>query len=176
MTSEITMLSSIKRKYLPRLFQALTPTKRVGCWAWLSSWFGYLCFQPCLYPIKTIHFIRLYTPPHGGVVGGSYPPYKVRGASPRLGGLRPTRPPTSVSGWSPQRKKFFVNVYYNLTVNLDCSSLIHISDGRDYVSVICPRRKPYFVWGHLYYIYVLYWMYQRERIWESEEEVTTYVL
>jgi len=51
----------------------------VRCGAWLSSCFIGLCFQPCLYPMKTVHTRILYTPPCGGVVGGDYPPCGVHG-------------------------------------------------------------------------------------------------
>jgi hypothetical protein len=39
-------------------------------------------------------------------------------------------------------ENFLVNVYCNFIVNLECSSLSHRYDGRDYVRDFFPRRKP----------------------------------
>jgi hypothetical protein len=38
----------------------------VGCGAWLSSCFIGICFQPCLYPMQTVHPRILYTPAREG--------------------------------------------------------------------------------------------------------------
>jgi hypothetical protein len=79
-----------------------------------------LCFQPCLYPMKTLHPRRMYTPPRGGVQGGGgLPPLRGPGASgPPAGGL-------GESGGSrekPPKEKFcLVNVYCNFIVNMDRS-------------------------------------------------------
>jgi hypothetical protein len=42
-------------------------------------------FSPCLYPMKTLHPGRMYTPPHGGVQGGLPPLW----GPPMAGGSRP---------------------------------------------------------------------------------------
>jgi len=73
----------------------------VGYATWLYSWFKDLLFQPCLYPMKTVHPGRLYTPPRRGVAGGHRPP---------LGGSRGQRP--------PRRKNGLVKLYCNFIVNL----------------------------------------------------------
>jgi hypothetical protein len=48
-------------------------------------------FQPCLYPMKTLHPRSMYTLPHGGVQGG-VPPLR-GGAIPPAGGFGGKRPP-----------------------------------------------------------------------------------
>jgi hypothetical protein len=48
-------------------------------------------------------------------------------------------------GSVPRKKNYLVNVYCNFIANSDRSSLSHISDGRDYVRVLGPKRKPSFM-------------------------------
>jgi hypothetical protein len=69
------------------------------------------CFQPCLYPMKTLHPRSMYTLPRGGVQRGVTP-------SAGSGGKRA---PSGVRGRSPRRKNCLVNVYCNFIVNLDRS-------------------------------------------------------
>jgi hypothetical protein len=77
-------------------------------------------FQPCLYPMKYLHPISMYTLPRGGVQRGGTPSTGSGGLSPRLGGLRASEG-SVVRGRSPRRKNFLVNVYCNFIVNLDRS-------------------------------------------------------
>jgi hypothetical protein len=72
-----------------------------------------LCFQSCLYPMKTVH-PEYCTPLHTGGAGGVSPPAGSRGLIPPVGG-------SGGSGASPRRKNFLVNVYCNFIVNLDHS-------------------------------------------------------
>jgi hypothetical protein len=46
-----------------------------------------LCFQPCLYPMKYLHPISMYTLPREECRGGVPPLRGPGGPSPRLGGL-----------------------------------------------------------------------------------------
>ena len=55
------------------LLRLVSKWEIVGCGAWLSSWFRGPCFQPCLYPMKTLHPISMYTLPRGGVQSGGTP-------------------------------------------------------------------------------------------------------
>jgi hypothetical protein len=41
-----------------------------------------LYFQPCLYPMKTLHPRSMYTLPHGGVQRGGTPSVRGSGAKP----------------------------------------------------------------------------------------------
>jgi hypothetical protein len=66
------------------------------------------CFQPCLYPMKTLHPRSMYTLPRGGVQRGVTP------SAGSEGGIPPR-------GQSPRRKNCLVNVYCNFIVNLDRS-------------------------------------------------------
>ena len=52
-------------------------------------------FQPCLYPMKSLHPGRLYTPPHKGVQGGISPPTGSGGK----------RAPNGGSGVKPSKEK-----------------------------------------------------------------------
>jgi hypothetical protein len=70
--------------------------------------------------MNTVHPRIMYTPPHGGVAEGGFPPLRGPGGlSPRLGGLRGKS--MGVQGRSPRRKNFLVNVYCNFIVNMDHS-------------------------------------------------------
>jgi hypothetical protein len=60
------------------------------------------CFYLCLYPMKTLHPISMYTRPREGVQ---------RGVTPSAG----------FGGSVPQRKNCLVKEYCNFIVNLDCS-------------------------------------------------------
>jgi hypothetical protein len=76
-------------------------------------------FQPCLYPMKTLHPISKYTLPRGGVQRGGTPSARSEGPIPPVGGFRGKRAPGE--GRSPQRKNCLVKVYCNFIVNLDRS-------------------------------------------------------
>ena len=71
-------------------------------------------FQPCLYPMKYLHPISMYTLPRGGVHRGGTPSVRSVGS----GG---SGPPTGVRGRSPRSKNCLVKVYCNFIVNLDRS-------------------------------------------------------
>jgi hypothetical protein len=60
--------------------------------------------------MKTLHPGRMYTPPHGGVCRGGFPPWGLGEKGPDGG-----------SGVKPPKEKFLVNVYCNFIVNLDRS-------------------------------------------------------
>jgi hypothetical protein len=47
----------------------------------------FFCFHPCLYPMKYLHPISMYTLPHGGVLRRVTPLWGSRGLFPWLGGL-----------------------------------------------------------------------------------------
>jgi hypothetical protein len=68
-------------------------------------------FQPCLYPMKTLHPRSMYTLPRGGVQRGVPP---LRGP----GGLSPS---WGFGGKAPKGKNFLANVYCNFIINLDHS-------------------------------------------------------
>jgi hypothetical protein len=78
-------------------------------------------FQSCLYPMKYLHLISMYTLPRGGVQRGGTPSAGSGGLSPRLGGLGARGPQRGFEGRSPRRKNCLVNVYCNFIVNLDHS-------------------------------------------------------
>jgi hypothetical protein len=87
-------------------------------------------FQSCLYPMKYLHPISMYTLPREGVQRGGTPSVGFGGDIPQLGGLgasgpparvRRKRPPMGVRGQSPRRKNCLINVYFDFIVNLDCS-------------------------------------------------------
>jgi hypothetical protein len=50
-------------------------------------------FQPCLYPMKYLHFRSMYTLPCGGVQRGGTPSAGSRGATPLAGGSGGKRVP-----------------------------------------------------------------------------------
>jgi hypothetical protein len=55
-------------------------------------------FYPCLYPMKYLHPISMYTLPCGGVQRGGTPSAGSEGLSPQLEGLGASGPPTRVQG------------------------------------------------------------------------------
>jgi hypothetical protein len=56
--------------------QNLPRINLVICWLWslIIFMFHRYLFQPCLYPMKTVHLGILHIPTHGGVAGGACPP------------------------------------------------------------------------------------------------------
>jgi hypothetical protein len=74
--------------------------------------------QPCLYPMKYLHPISMYTLPRGGVQMGGTPSAGSGGPIPLAGGVWGQ---AGVRGRSPQSKNCLVKVYCNFIVNLDRS-------------------------------------------------------
>jgi hypothetical protein len=56
-----------------------------------------LCFQPCLYPMKYLHPISMYTLPRGGVQRGGTPSAGFGGSIPPAGGSGGKRAPSGGS-------------------------------------------------------------------------------
>jgi hypothetical protein len=62
-------------------------------------------FQSCLYPMKYLHPISMYTLPHGLVQRGGAPFVGSRGAIPPAGGFGGKRVPSRGSGAKPPKEK-----------------------------------------------------------------------
>jgi hypothetical protein len=64
-----------------------------------------LYFQPCLYPMKYLHPISMYTLPRGGVQRGGTLSVGSGGAIPPAGGSGGKRAPSGGSGVKPLKEK-----------------------------------------------------------------------
>jgi hypothetical protein len=62
-------------------------------------------FQLCLYPMKYLHPISMYTLPRGGVKSGGTPSAGSEGAIPPAGGSGGKRAPNGGFGVKPPKKK-----------------------------------------------------------------------
>jgi hypothetical protein len=64
-------------------------------------------FQPCLYPMKSLHPRRMYTHPCRGVQGGVTTMWGMGGAIPLVGGLRHRQAPDRGSRVKTLKEKLF---------------------------------------------------------------------